>query len=261
MVIDRFVDPPSGGHFPPGFLAGRCALVTGGARRIGRVLVEALASAGATVVVHYRTSEDEARAAAAAAEACGVEAYTLQADLASSDLDLQLVDEAARLAGQPIDILVNNASVFEPLDVMTTTVADFDRNIAVNLRAPFLLARGLARQLPRDAVGDVVNLNDDRALRPPADHFPYTVSKAALHGLTRSLALALAPRVKVNELALGAVLPPETPSGDYLHTRREDLPLGRFGTPSDVAHALLFLLGSPAVTGQTIMLNGGRHLR
>ncbi|MBE0566988.1 MAG: SDR family oxidoreductase [Krumholzibacteria bacterium] len=260
MVIDRFVDPPAGGRFPPGFLQGRCALVTGGARRIGRALVEALAGAGAVVVIHYRTSEDDARAVVAAVESAGGEAYTLHADLASSDVGLQLVDEAAQLAGQPIDILVNNASVFEPLDMMTTTVADWDRNIAVNLRAPFLLARGLARQLPRGKVGDVVNLNDDRALRPPADHFPYTISKVGLHGLTRSLAMALAPRVRVNELALGAVLPPAKASDDYLHALKEDIPLGRFGSPAEVAHALLFLLGNPGVTGQTILLNGGRHL-
>ncbi len=261
MVIDRFVDPPARGRHEPGFLAGRCALVTGGARRIGRALAEALADAGAVVVIHYRTSEAEAREVVAAIERTGGEAYTLQADLASSDLDMQLVDEAAKLAGQPIDILVNNASVFEPLDVMTTTVADWDRNMAVNLRAPFLLARGLARQLPRAAVGDVVNLNDDRALRPPADHFAYSISKYGLHGLTRSLALALAPRVRVNELALGAVLPPERPDGQYRHVPKNELPLERFGGPADVAHALLFLLGSPGVTGQTIMLNGGRHLR
>ena len=260
MVIDRFVDPPTGGQYPPGFLGGRCALVTGGARRIGRTLVEALAAAGAVVVIHYRTSEDEARAVVTAVEALGGEAYTIHADLASSDVGLQLIDEAAQLAGQPIDILVNNASVFEPLDVMTTTVADWDRNIAVNLRAPFLLARALVRQLPKGHVGDVINLNDDRALRPPADHFPYTLSKVGLHGLTRSLALALAPRIRVNELALGAVLPPEKASADYVHTLKQDIPLGRFGSPAEVAHALLFLLGNPGITGQTILLNGGRHL-
>ena len=260
MVIDRFVDPPADGHQPPGFLKGRCALVTGAARRIGRALAESLAGAGALVVIHYRTSEEEARAAVAAIEAAGGEAYTMRADLASSDVVVQLVDEAAGLVGQPVDILVNNASVFEPLDVMTTTVADWDRNIAVNLRAPFLLARGLARQLPKGAVGDVINLNDDRALRPPADHFPYTISKSGLHGLTQSLALALAPRVRVNELALGAVLPPEKAPDDYMHTLKDDIPLGRFGRKAEVAHALLFLLGNPGITGQTILLNGGRHL-
>jgi len=261
MVIDRFVDPPAGGHYPPGFLTGRCALVTGGARRIGRALAEALAGAGASVVIHYRTSEDDAAAAVAAIEAAGGDACSLRADLAGSDLDRRLVDEAAALAGRPVDILVNNASVFEPLDLMTTTVADWDRNVAVNLRAPFLLARGLARQLPEGAVGDIINLNDDRALRPPADHFPYTISKAGLHALTASLALALAPRIRVNELALGAVLPPEKASEDYMHTLKRDIPLGRFGATAEVTHAALFLLGNPAMTGQTILLNGGRHLR
>jgi len=261
MVVDRFVDPPGDGLSAPGFLKGRCALVTGGARRIGRALALALGEAGATVVVHYRESEAEAREVVDAIDAMGGDAYFIHGDLANSDFCLELVPEAARLSGQVIDILVNNASVFEPIGVMTTTVADWDRNMAVNLRAPFLLARGLASGLPGDAIGDVINLGDDRALRPGGDHFPYTISKVGLHGLTRSLALALAPRVRVNELALGAVLPPEKAPEEYLHTLREDIPTGRFGSPAEVAHALMFLLGNSGVTGQTVMINGGRHLK
>jgi NAD(P)-dependent dehydrogenase (short-subunit alcohol dehydrogenase family) len=260
MVIDRFVDPPSGGHYPPGFLAGRCALVTGGARRIGAALALALGEAGAAVVVHHRSSGEEAAGVAARIIAAGGEAWPVAADLADAEQADALVGEAAAAAGRPVDILVNNASVFEPDEAMTTTVADWDHNLAVNLRAPFLLARALARQLPDGGVGDVVNLNDDRALRPPADHFPYTISKVGLHGLTQSLAAALAPRIRVNELALGAVLPPARASEQYVHALKRDIPLGRFGSVAEVAHALLFLLGNPAVTGQTILLNGGRHL-
>ena len=259
MVIDRFVDPPSGGHYPPGQLAGRCALVTGGARRIGRALAACLAEAGAAVVVHHRTSVAAAAEVVAGITDAGGTAWSLAADLADAERADGLVAEAAVLAGRPVDILVNNASIFEPSEVADTTVADWDRNFAVNLRAPFLLARGLARQLPPGAVGDVINLNDDRALRPPPDHFPYTISKVGLHGLTQSLAAALAPRVRVNELALGAVLPPERAPAEYMHALKRDIPLGRFGKVGEVAHALLFLLGNPAVTGQTILLNGGRH--
>ena len=260
MVIDRFVDPPPGGHYPPDFLAGRCALVTGAARRIGRALAVGLAEAGAAVVVHHHTSAGAAAEVVAQIAGRGGLAWTLAGDLADAECAEKLVAAAAAVAGRPVDILVNNASIFAPGDAATTSVADWDRNVAVNLRAPFLLARGLARQLPDGAVGDVVNLNDDRALQPPADHFPYTISKVGLHGLTRSLAAAFAPRIRVNELALGAVLPPAGAADDYVHVLKRDIPLGRFGSVADVAHALLFLLGNPAVTGQTILLNGGRQL-
>ncbi len=239
-------------------LRGRCALVTGGGRRIGRELALALGKAGAIVVVHYLHSADAAHAVAAA---IGAGACTVQTDLGDADKTASLIDRAAAVAGRPVDILVNNASVFETADASTTRAADWDRTQAVNLRAPFLLAQGLARQLPAGVTGAVVNLGDIRALRPGADHFSYTVSKAGLHGLTRSLAVALAPRVRVNELALGAILPPVTAEGhDYDHVAREDIPTGRFDTPQDVAHALLFLLTNPAVTGQTICIDGGRHL-
>jgi len=136
----------------------------------------------------------------------------------------------------------------------------WDENQAINLRAPFLLAQAFARALPADRRGDIVNLNDWRALRPGADHFAYTVSKAGLHGLTQSLAVALAPRIKVNEIALGAVLPPERAPEAYVHERRREIPLDRWSSPEEVAAALLFLVTSPAVTGQTLLIDGGRHL-
>jgi pteridine reductase len=150
--------------------------------------------------------------------------------------------------------------VFAPGAAATTTCEQWDAQHAVNLRAPFLLAQAFARQLIGEGPADIINLNDGRALRPGADHFAYTVTKVGLHGLTRSLALALAPRVRVNELALGAVLPPEVPKGGYVRTPREALPLRRFPTPDDVADAMLFLLSTPAVTGQTVSVDGGQHL-
>ena len=242
-------------------LSGRCALVTGSAQRIGRALAIALAEAGAQVVVHYRSSEEEARKTVATIGEAGGKACLVRGDLAHHEQTLHLLEDSAEAAGQPIDILVNNASVCEALNLMTTSVEDWDRNLAVNLRAPALLARGMARQLPRQAIGDVINMNDDRIFRPGADNFPYTVSKVGLHGLTQSLALALAPRIRVNELALGAILPPAaSPDDDYEHTMRGAIPTERFDTPAEVAHAMLFLLENPAMTGQTLCVNGGRHL-
>jgi len=242
-------------------LTGRCALVTGGAKRIGRALSLALGEAGALVVVHYRSAEDEARDTVATITGAGGKASLVRGNLANHEQTLQLMEDATAAAGQPVDILVNNASVFENLNLMNTSVEDWDRNLAVNLRAPALLARGMARQLPPKSFGDVLNLNDDRIFRPGADNFPYTVSKVGLHGLTQSLALALAPRIRVNELALGAILPPEVSADEeYDHTMRGAIPTERFDTTAEVTHAMLFLLENPAMTGQTLCVNGGRHL-
>ncbi len=249
------VDP----HDPARLLAGRAALVTGAARRVGRALALALARAGASVAVHYRGSDAEARETAAEIERLGAKAALVRADLADPDAAGGLIDTAARRLGA-IDILVNNASIFAPGDVAGTDSLAWDAHQAINVRAPFLLARAFARALPAGRGGDIVNLNDWRALRPGADHFAYTVSKAGLHGLTQSLAVALAPRIKVNEIALGAVLPPEGSPADYVHQLRREIPLDRWSKPEEVADALLFLLRSPGLTGQTLLVDGGRHL-
>ncbi len=242
------------------FLQGRTALVTGGGRRIGRTLVTALARAGATVVVHHHASRDDAQATVTGVEVLGGRAFLVDGDLADARTASALCGRASERCGAPLDILVNNAAIFVAGDVRTTDAAAWDAHHAVNLRAPFLLAQAFAAQLAGDGPADIVNLNDGRALRPGPDHLAYTASKVGLHGLTRSLALALAPRVRVNELALGAVLPPEGGPGSYVRTPREALPLRRFPTPEDVADAMLYLLAAPAVTGQVICLDGGRHL-
>ncbi len=240
-------------------LAGRVALVTGAARRIGRVLAQALAGAGAGVVIHYRESAGEAQTCAAEIFAAGGRAALVQGDLADPEVAEGLIELAARPFGA-VDLLVNNASIFAPGEALDTDLAEWELNQAINLRAPFLLSREFARALPPERGGDIVNLNDWRALRPGADHFAYTVSKVGLHGLTRSLAVALAPRIKVNEIALGAVLPPERATDEYLHEVRRAIPLDRWCRPREVAAALLFLAGAPGLTGQTIFVDGGRNL-
>ncbi|MFO7653617.1 MAG: SDR family oxidoreductase [Candidatus Krumholzibacteriia bacterium] len=238
----------------------RVALVTGGARRVGRRLVLDLARAGAAVALHYNTSSEEAERTAAEAREQGARQVVLvRGDLSHAATAEQVIAESAAALG-PVDVLVNNASIFEPGDVLATGADAWDRHHAVNLRAPFLLARAMARALPEDRAGAIVNLNDWRALRPGADHFAYTVSKVGLGGLTRALAVSLAPRVRVNELALGAVLAPEGASEDYVHTLRREIPLRRFGALESVGEALLYLLRARDVTGQTLLVDGGRHL-
>ncbi len=244
----------------PGRAAGRTALVTGAARRVGRHLALALAREGARVVVHYRSSEDEAVSLATEIRDGGGEAFLVRGDLADPALAAGLVAQAAAAAG-PLDVLVNNASIFAPGDALTTGLAEWRINLAVNATAPFLLSQAFAGQLPHGRDGVIVNLNDWRAGRPGPDHFAYTISKVALHGLTQSLAQALGPHgVRVCELALGAVLPPEGSEEGYLHTLREEIPTRRFPPLDDVAAALLSVLANRSLNGLTIPVDGGRHL-
>ena len=244
---------------PAAFLTGRVALVTGGARRIGRALVLALAGQGARIIIHHLDSEAEARQTATMVSTAGGEVALVRGDLADPQVPAELIDSAVSPFG-PVDILVNNASIFAQGGLADTSAAEWDRHQAINLRAPFLLSQAFASALPGDRKGDIINLNDYRVLRPGGDHLAYTISKVGLSGLTRSLARDLAPRIRVNELALGAVLPPEGESESYLHTLKQEIPLARFGRPEEVAATLLFLLGSRFVTGQTVCVDGGRHL-
>jgi NAD(P)-dependent dehydrogenase (short-subunit alcohol dehydrogenase family) len=260
MTIDRIVESQPRRLGERGFLAGTAALVTGGARRIGRTLCLALAREGATVVVHYLTSEAEAAATVLELEAFGGKAVKVKGDLAEPDMAESLVARAAEAAGRPLDILVNNASVFTQGSPVSTTLEEWDLNQTVNLRAPFLLSQVFAGQVAAGTTGNIINLNDFRLVKPDTDHFAYSVGKVGLHGLTRTLAAALAPRIRVNELALGAVLAPAGASEDYQHTLRNQIPTRKFPSLDEVSHAMLFLLGNEAVTGQTIFVDGGRHL-
>lgn len=254
MVVDRF-EEPLGDEDEDGFLSSRTALVTGGSKRIGRELALALAAEGARVIVHYNTSGDEARGLVREIVAGGGTADRLAGDLAEAEVASGLVAQAAELCGNPVDILINNASSYVRCGVAETSSEQWDELQAVNLRAPFLLAQGFAAQLPAKWSGDILNLNDAQALHGDPAHFAYTISKVGLHGLTQNLAQALAPRIKVNELSLGAVMAPE---GDYTKTSKSDLPLGRFPHLDEVISGMMFLLGTPGVTGQTISLDGGQ---
>ncbi len=239
-------------------LNGRSILITGAAKRIGRSLARACAQAGANVVLHFHQSEDEAPEVRSELEDMGRQAWIAGADLADSDQVLGLLRAATAQAG-PLFGLVNSAAIFEPLSLQQTTREAWERHIAVNLTAPFLLSQAFASQVPTGAEGRIVNLVDWRALRPGADHFPYTITKAALASLTRAMAASLAPNITVNGLALGAILPPTDngASPDIL----KSVPAGRWGEVREVESALLFLLAGPTyVTGEIIHVDGGRHL-
>lgn len=238
-------------------LAGMTALVTGAARRIGRATALALAGAGVNVVVHYRSSRDEAESVAAEVTAQHVKAWTLAADLADANRAAGLIDEAVRIAG-PVDILVNNASVFPPSRLEDVTVDDITQTVQVNALSPFLLARAFAAQ---GRAGSVVNFLDTRIVAADPDHVAYLLSKRMLYTLTRTMALEFAPRVRVNAVAPGLILPP--PGGDesYLAQLAASNPLHTHGSVHDVTRAVLFLLESPFVTGQVVFVDGGSHVK
>lgn len=242
-------------------LAGRCALVTGAARRIGAVLARRLHEAGASVAIHYRDSAQEAREVAAGLEAARPgSAAVFRADLARLDEIGTLVEAVVAWSGR-LDVLVNNASTFYPTPLGTITGAQWDDLVGSNLRAPLFLSQAAWPHL-RETGGCIVNIVDIHARRPLRDHSVYGAAKAGLAMLTRALAKEMAPQVRVNGIAPGAILWPET--GMTESVKRdilEQVPLGRPGEPDDLADALLWLVARARyVTGQVIPVDGGRSL-
>lgn len=237
----------------------RAALVTGGGQRIGRALGLALAEMGYAVAIHYRHSDGEAESAVAAIRDKGGTAIALAADLAEEDAVKALLPRAADALG-PIGVLVNNASVFEADMIDTVTRDGWDRHLAVNLRAPFVLTQELARHLPAASGGNVINLLDERVWSLTPYFVSYTLSKAGLWTLTQTLALALAPRIRVNGIGPGPTLPSARQSHEEFLRQCRTMPLQRGTSPEEVAAALRFILTAPAMTGQMIALDGGQHL-
>jgi NAD(P)-dependent dehydrogenase (short-subunit alcohol dehydrogenase family) len=238
-------------------LEGKTVLITGAALRIGRSLALAVAQAGGDVILHFGTSRKDAESLQAEIEATGRKAFILQADLADPAQVSALIDRAWEHA--PLFALINNASVFEPAGWADTSLEVWNRSLAINLTAPFLLSQAFARSLEPKGTGRIVNLMDWRALHPRPDHLAYMISNAGLAALTSSLAVALAPRITVNGLALGAILPPN--DGSPNHVNLERVPARRWAALEEVGQALIFLLDGPAyVTGDMLHVDGGRHL-
>jgi NAD(P)-dependent dehydrogenase (short-subunit alcohol dehydrogenase family) len=238
----------------------RAALVTGGARRLGRATALALAGAGFDVAVHYATSQAEAEATAAEITALGRRAVALPADLAHEGQVSRLLPEAAAALG-PLGVLVNNASVFERDEALDATRASWDRHMEANLRAPFVLTQAFARALPETATGVVINLLDQRVWSPTPHFTSYSLSKAGLWWLTQSLALALAPRIRVNGIGPGPAMPSPRQTAEHFAAQCASVPLGHGTSAEEVGRAALAILALPAMTGQMIALDGGQHLQ
>jgi pteridine reductase len=234
------------------------ALITGGAVRVGAALTRALAADGYAVVIHYRSSEAEAHGLRDELRTKGTDVALVRADLADAAQVERLAREAVVAFGR-IDVLVNNASVF-PAERLEETDADlWDHTLAVNLRAPFLLIRHLAAELRRTR-GVVVNMADLAGLQPWAAYAAHSVAKAGLVQLTRVAARSLAPHARVVGIAPGTVLPPDDMPDDEIRRLAERTPLRRNGSPDDVVKALRYLLSADFVTGETLVVDGGRLL-
>ena len=233
------------------------ALVTGAARRIGRTLALAAAAEGYDVAVHFRGSRKEAHETVDMVRAAGVRATCLEADLGLESDSRDLLPRAADALG-PVTLLINNASLFEEDRIGTITRESWAGHLDANLRAPVLLAQAFAGQA--DAQGLIVNLLDQRVLKPNPLFFSYTVSKAALWAATRTLAQALAPRIRVNGIGPGPTLPSvHQQPGEFEAEARHTL-LERRAEPEEISAALRYLIHAPSVTGQMIAVDGGQHL-
>lgn len=234
------------------------ALVTGAGGRVGRALALRLASGGHDVAVHYNGSAEGAEETARGVREAGRRAAALQADLLDAGAVGALVARAAEALEGPLDVLVNNASLFDRDQLETATAEGFDRHMAVHARGPMLLIHAFAEQAPRTSC--VVNLIDAGVLHPGPDFFTYTLSKSALVTLTRTAALALAPRIRVNAIAPGPTLPAPRQRPEHFEALRAATPLGQGSDLDDLAQALDFLLGAKAVTGVVLPVDGGQHL-
>jgi len=236
------------------------ALVTGAARRIGRAIAEGLAASGRPVVLHASPrSFEAAEQAAAALRAAGRPAAAIDADLADAEAARRLVARAAEAFG-PLTLLVNNAAIFALDSAADFTLETYERHMAVNLRAPLLLAQSFAAQLPEGVEGAIVNVIDQRALRPTPRFFTYTLSKSALWTATRTLAQAFAPRIRVNAVGPGPALPNEALGEADFAVEVAGVPLARAVEVSEVVAATLYLSSARAVTGQLLAVDSGQHL-
>ena len=237
----------------------RTALITGAADRIGAAIAKRLAADGWRVLVHYRSSAEQAHATVAAIKAAGGDAAPLKADLAKRPQRARLIAAATKPFG-PLTLLVNNASVFERDSVFDLDEAAWDAHFTIHVEAPAFLARDFAAQLADGVHGNIINIVDGRVLDLSPALFSYTLSKSALWAMTRTLAQSLAPRIRVNAIAPGPTVAPPGVSPAAYRRRQAELPLGRGASPDEIADGVLTILATPSMTGQMIALDGGEHL-
>lgn len=241
-------------------LEGKVALVTGSGVRLGRALALALAAEGADLVIHYHASSEPAQDAVDEIRTMGRQAIHLQADLSRFDQVRSLIERARAWMGH-LDVLVNSAAIFESAGVADTSERNWDRHFFLNLKAPFFLSQAFAAQVGEDQRAHIVNIADWRGVQPDPEYLAYSLTKAGLLAMTKALSLALAPEVQVNAIAPGAILPPPGEGQEYLEElAQQRIPLGRPGSPAEVAKALIYLLSSDFVTGETLFVTGAEHL-
>jgi NAD(P)-dependent dehydrogenase (short-subunit alcohol dehydrogenase family) len=240
-------------------LDGSVAIVTGGAVRLGRAMALELARQGVRLAIHYGSSADAAGAVVQEVKALGSEATAIQSDLSQPGRAQSIVERTVAHFHR-VDILVNNASIFEHGNWDDTTEANWDRHFDINLKSPFFLSQAFAMQVGRERWGHIVNIADWRGVRPGTGHMAYTLTKAGLIAMTKSLALALAPNIQVNAIAPGMILPPPGADESYLERKAAQIPAQRAGTPEEIANTLVYLLRSDFVNGELVHVTGGQHL-
>ena len=245
------------------------ALVTGGAKRLGREIALYLASRGLDVVVHYNSSACEAEDVVAEIKSLGKKAVAMKADLLDEDQVVELVPRAVKQLGGPLTMLVNNASIFEYDTILSATRDSWDRHIESNLRAPFVLTQYFANQAPKiqydqndepQASASIVNVIDQRVRKLTPEFSSYSIAKMGLWALTQISAQGLAPKVRVNSIGPGPTLQGSRQSKEHFEKQRASTILERGANPSDILAALGYFMDAPAVTGQLLCIDGGQHL-
>ena len=243
------------------------ALVTGGATRLGRAMVLRLAERGSNVAVHYASSADAAEATVSEARALGVKAVALKADLLDSDAVSNLIPKASESLGAPLDLLINNASIFEYDKLETATQQSWDRHIDSNLRAPVFLTQAFAAQAPAPendgepmAAANVINMIDQRVRKLTPEFMTYTLAKAGLWAFTKTAAQGLAPNIRVNGIGPGPTLIGSRQSEEHFANQRKATILQRGSNADEICRAMEFILDSPGFTGQLLCMDGGQHL-
>ncbi len=245
------------------------AIITGAANRIGKALTLSLARAGFDVIIHYNTSELEAKAVAEKAKEFGVEAHILRANLLNDREVKNVIANANKILGKPLTILINNASIFEYDTLFSATLESWDRHLASNLKAPLFLMQHFAKQVPcavEDnrgealALANIINIVDQRVLKKTPEFLTYSLAKMALWSLTQTSAQALAPNIRVNAIGPGPTLKGHRQSEEHFAAQRRNTILERGASPDEIAKALHFILNSCSLTGQLICIDGGQHL-